>query len=232
MEYCAQWPYEACCDEAVDVTQAHIDMAGFMLWSATNHQFGPCEITVRPCVDKRVCCARCGGGLGTVPKCGCRSLSEITLPGPINSIISVYVDGVLVDPEDYRVDDYHWLVNLVGEWPTCSDHAAAFDEGGSFVVTYEIGVAPPPGAALVAGELACELAKAFCNDSSCRLPRNIQTLTRQGVTVNFSTVLHHLPNVGGWVDAVNNRLRPGRVWSPDMPMVRRTTWSFDPGSSP
>lgn len=195
-------------------------MAGYMLWKATGSQFGPCEITVRPCLDARVCCARCGEQFGGRAKCGCYSPHTLILPGPVNSIIEITIDGDVLDPATYRVEDYAWLVNLTEAWPRCADQ---FADG--FVITYEIGLAPPPGAALVAGELACELAKAFCDDASCRLPRNIQTMTRQGVTVNFAEVMGFIPNVRFWVDMVNDKTRPGRVWSPDMTQYRATTWS-------
>lgn len=199
-------------------------MAGYMLWSATHRRFGPCEITVEPCNDQRACCARCGGYLGHwTPHCACYSRGEIILPGPINSVVQILIDGVVVDPETYVVKDYAWLVNLEDIWPTCP---------ADFVITYEIGLPPPPGAGHVAGELACELAKAFCNDDSCRLPRNITQAVRQGISVTYEAVLSSIPSMGLWVDLVNNPAGPGSVWSPDMQTVRQTTWTFDPGSSP
>ena len=213
LSFC-EWPYEACCPDDITVDQTHIDMAGFMLWKATGSQFGPCETTIRPCGAREVCCARCGESLCC--DCQCYSPHTLIIPGPVNSISEITIGGVVVDPANYRVDDWNWLVNLVEAWPSCPE---------DLIITYERGLAPPPGAALVAGELACELAKAFCNDSTCRLPRNIQSATRQGITVNYSDMVGFLPNVSGWVNTVNDKTAPSTVWSPDMPQYRQTTWT-------
>lgn len=199
-------------------------MAADMLWRWTGQRFGACEVTVRPC-RQSVPCGRCGMNLYGPQCCQCRTLAEIVLPGPVVSVSAVWVDGEELDETAYRVDDSAWLVRLDGaEWPHCSDLLADPDEPGSFVVTYTQGVPPPAGAGLVAGELACELYKAFCNDKGCRLPKRITRKTRQGVTVEFGDGLG-IPSIDEWVKAANTPRQRSSVWSPDLEMPPRiTTW--------
>lgn len=199
-------------------------MAVDMLWRWTGQVFGSCEVTVRPCVEP-VPCGRCGLMLAGRNRCGCRSLNEIVLPAPVYEVVSVWVDGVELPTSAYRVDDYAWLVRLDGdEWPRCADLTAAADEAGSFIVTYRYGFPPPAGHELVAGELACELSKALCDDSGCRLPKRITRKTRAGVTVEFGDGLG-IPSIDEWVRAATRPRRRTSVYSPDLPTPpRRTTW--------
>jgi hypothetical protein len=231
MEPCG-WVVADCDACSVEVTDEHKAIAVDLLWRATYQRFGPCTITVRPCSDPSVVCGRCASACTS---CGCRQLSEIVLPGPIHAITEVWVDGEVVDPTAYRVDDFAWLVRTEGgQWPRCGNLAAEPEEAGSFVITYELGLAPPPGAAETAAEVACELAQAYCNDKSCRLPKRIRQKTRQGVTVTFDDLAagrFGIEVVDLWVDMINARRRRSRVYSPDLPTVRETTWTTDSGSS-
>ncbi|WP_220480897.1 hypothetical protein, partial [Halosaccharopolyspora lacisalsi] len=78
--------------------------------------------------------------------------------------------------------------------------------------------------------LACELWKACQDDPSCRLPRGVQSVTREGVQYTMleqqSGLLDYLPDVNGWVRTVNphHRRQQSRVVSPDMPSYR-STWT-------
>jgi hypothetical protein len=231
------WTAADCCPETPE--QAVIDMAGYLLWAATHKRFGVCEVTVRPCRTASVICNHCGNsGLG----CCCDYISELLLPGPVDSIEQIIIDGVVVDPETYRVDDYAWLVNLTDSWPQCSRPTAADDEEGSFLITYNQGIPVPAGAALVVGHLACELAKGLCDDDTCALPAGLVSLARQGVNLDFDQfdlgtrfqqrnwALFGLPIVDNWVSNVNDSRSQGSVSSPDLPQYRQTTWSFTPES--
>lgn len=207
--------------------QLFAEMAAHMIWKATKSRFGPCPVRIRPCREPGVCCGRCGGGWYGPPLCGCDRVYELVLPGPVTEILQVLVDGEAVPPAEYRVDDYAWLVNLVAPWPRCQDIAAGFDEAGAFTVDYLIGMAPPAGAGLVTAELACELAKAFCNDTSCQLPRRIASKTRQGVQVTYEDLEDGktgITSVDTWVAMTNLGSRPSRVFTPDLPSHRSTTW--------
>lgn len=129
-----------------------------------------------------------GMGCGCGASCSCveEGPSALRLPGPIASVTSVLIDGVLVPPSEYRVLNNRLLARVDGKpWPSCQDLLAPSSEVGTFEVTYVRGVAVPKGGQVAAGILACELAKAACGDADCQLPQRIQTVTRQGLTVGI-----------------------------------------------
>lgn len=233
------WPVEDCpgggehgsCPDVSDaIRELADDLAGQLLWAWTDRRFGLCERTVRPCDDRQV---RCGCGSRRA-SCGCTDVPELVLSGPVASVTAVWVDGELLDETAYRVDDWRWLVRTDGGvWPSCSNLLADPDEAGSFVVTYQAGYPVPPGTGLITALLACELALALCQDDSCRLPRRIQSMTRQGVTISFSDLddgRTGLPEVDMWVSAQRRPPRRATVWSPDVVVPRQTTWAA--GTSP
>lgn len=184
-------------------------MAIAILDAATGYQFGSCEHT-------RIFCNPCR----CASRCRCQK-SEIILPGPVVSVSEVVIFSEVLDPSTYQVEDYRYLVRLDGVWPT------------EVQVTYIQGFPPPGGAGMVVMELACELAKAMCNDSDCRLPQRIASKTRQGITVNFPEFTEGrtgLPTVDMWIVAARSPRQPPRVFSPDLPYSREITWG--PGGSP
>lgn len=243
-----------CCqgwDEFTPETQkAATDYAELILWAATGRRFGLCELTVRPC-------GRAHGtvlplwGVGTflsqgfwlpftfphgglLRNCGCRNFCnckpccEAYLPGPVDSVIEVIVDGVVVDPGTYEVQDRHWLVRTNDEcWPECPDMAS----NEAFEVTYIVGEPVPAALAVATGVLACEFARA-CAGQDCRLPGRLQFIARQGVTAQMVDLdrlmdrgLTGLAEVDQVIAALNPhaiKARP-RVWSPDRPMPRTVT---------
>lgn len=217
----------ACLDPAV--REDVVAWAVNDLWEATGRVYGTCPVSVYPCNDATCYCGN------PMRNCGCVSVSEILIPGPVASVTSVVIDGTTLSSSAYRVDDYQWLVRLDGGvWPTNVDPT---DPTG-FVVTYDQGQTPPAGAGLVTGILACERAKALCGDSSCRLPTGTQQLTRQGVTMirgrqsnppagryfPDTMSIFGLDEVDEWVRNAQAPLLAGAVHSPDLPHVRRTTW--------
>jgi hypothetical protein len=107
-----------------------------------------------------------------------------------------------------------------GRWP-----AQDVTDPTVFRVDYLLGIAPPAGAGTVTGILASELAKAKCNDKTCRLPARVRTVAKQGITMDFGGSGFGLPDVDLWVGRVlTPGIRAGAVWSPDMPTYRRITW--------
>lgn len=175
----------------------------------------------------------CGGCNGD--PCSCSYVPEIDLLGPVESVEEIWIDGVLLDAENYRVDNYRYLVRTDGEdWPICQDMKAdpATDDD-TFQVTYNIGVEVPAGGQVAAGVLACELAKMACNDNSCKLPQRVQSVSRQGVNTvlvdSFEAMYTRgttgLTLVDFWVGSVNAPIAKSgyRVASPDRRAVRRPT---------
>lgn len=232
------------------------------LWNLTGRRYGLCEHITRPC--RKDCYSwmsnsswglqigASGGGTNWIPvltragwtnmacgcwnACSCSRVCELELPSaPVNEIVEVLVDGLVVSPDAYRVDDFRWLVRTDGGcWPECQNLTAAASEEGTWQVTYKWGIPVPVGGQTAAAILACELVKACVGDVRCRLPSRVQSMSRQGVTIQFAQDIHDaltgLPDVDGWVRSVNPSLmrEPSRVYSVDMLMPRSTTWV--PGS--
>ncbi len=100
-------------------------MAVEFLWNWTGRVFGLCEVALRPCRENcgqtsawnngkmlpvllggrwfNLGCARCGN------ECGCSYTPALHLPGPIDSITEVLIDGQVLPPAAYRVDDSRFL---------------------------------------------------------------------------------------------------------------------------
>jgi hypothetical protein len=228
--------------------EAFEDMAVDYLWNWTGRKFGPCPVTLRPC--RSDCTAgqstfwgssgRSRLGMPWTPvlirgewfnlgcgfcgdSCSCSTVSSLTLPGPVSGIVEVEVDGVILDPSAYRVDDARFLVRQDGGiWPTCQDMGLALGEVGTWAVTYERGVPVPSGGQIAAGRLACELARAACGDKTCGLPQRVQTITRQGVTIAMLDAFDDVDKghtgiwlIDSWVASVTRQPRSMTVMSPD-----------------
>lgn len=221
------------------------------LWRFTGHRFGVCEVTIRPCVQGcasghvtfrgrgphvqrqwgpvlvggewyNTGCGRCGDS------CGCGGAAPLAIPGPVASVAEVVVNGDVLDPNTYRVENGNLLVRADGErWPDCG-----------IQITYDRGLPVPLGGQMAAGILAVELAKAYCGDSGCALPKRVQSITRQGVTVAILDSFDDVEKghtgiwtIDSWIASVTSPTLPPRrgpvVLSPDVPGVRarRTTWA-------
>lgn len=208
------------------------DYASFVLYQLTGRRYrGVCSDTLRPCGRLS---RSSGCGCRSSVSCGCSTLSEIRLPGPVVSVDEVKLDGDVLTPSvDYRLDGTRTLVAL-GEvtWPCCQDIEADDDEENTFSVTLQWGAAPPPGGPEVAAALACELARACDPDQQCRLPSRIQSIVRQGETIVvldpldlFEKGRTGIPEVDLWVGSINRGRATRRARVIDLarpPRFRRT----------
>jgi hypothetical protein len=235
-----------------EVAAAVEERAIARLWEWTNKRFGPCPVVYRPC--KKMCtgngnwmwnyptgsgryinlnCGNCGDS------CSCSTVSEIILPGPIAEPLEILVDGVELELWRVRVDNYNRLIRVDGgEFPTCQDLGAPATDVGTWQITYAKGEEVPPGGGLVAGILACEYAKGMCGDETCRLPRRVSSITRQGITMamldNFDKLqvgFTGIWEIDDWIATYTTNLKMGpwqmgRVTSPDIPQQRFTTWEY------
>ena len=221
-----------------------------VLYELSGEQFpGICEASVRPCGDPCGCWGAANPGLhwGSwwAPadwgwgwgfdgcggrSCGCEPLSSVRLGYPVREIVAVTIDGVVVDPALYRVDQWRDLVRTDGGfWPSCQDLAADDDEAGAFVVTYRFGQEAPMVGQQAAAQLACQFFLSVAAPASCILPFGASKIVRQGITIDRGLFASWFAatGAGGWntglplVDAVLTaynarglRRRPA-VWSPD-----------------
>lgn len=200
------------------------------IWEWTNRRFGACPVSYRPCGLR--CTGQCGG------RCSYRSPSEVVLPGPIVEPLEILINGVQLDiGASVVVYDYNCVTRIGGgRFPTRQNLGLPPTEDGTWQITYLKGEAIPPGGQLIAGILACEYAKGLCGDDSCRLPRRVSSITRQGITLamldNFDQLgvgYTGIWEIDDWITTYTTNLRVGpwqasAVSSPDIVTHRRLTW--------
>lgn len=244
---CEAWELdESCCTFPESATPEMITrwqgVSTQLLWAASGRIYGPCPVTVRPCLKS--CIGGPGGayfpylgrdGLwrnavtcGCGADCACDELCEIILEGPVTEVTLVTIGTEEVF--DWRLDRIGDQARLVRTsdlcWPECQDMQSAEGEAGTFAVTYLRGLPLDDAAIAAHSELTCELVKSCIPNCECRLPRNVQSKTRQGITVTFDTSqtwIRALPMVAAWLDTVNPQKlpHPMRVISPDSRPARR-----------
>ena len=243
----------ACCDVEPDSdNQADLDaaasMASDLLYRLSARKFpGICLRVVRPC---RTGCACDHSGedwywRGTewvrgfdARACGCGCVSQVTLSGTVRTVVQVLIDGELVAPDSYRIDDYRHLVRLADAdgnrqaWPRCQRLDLPSSATGTFEVTYLSGLDPPALGIAAAASLACEFFRACPSGSGeCALPSGVTRIIRAGLTIErvssvasmLSKGASGLPLVDAFIAGYNSTgasLGP-MVWSPDMPVPRR-----------
>jgi hypothetical protein len=219
------------CDSLLDLPAElqtlFINMATHHLWTWTGRRYGSCPRTVRACETCLTTCTRCH-----------RSRSAVTLPGPASSVTAITIDGTPIPaldlPLDFIIEDWTMLIQTDPTSTICCSPCY----GREWIVTYNQGFPVPPGGLYAAASFACELAKGYCNESTCRLPRRIAAMTRQGVSVAFFELFQSIPSgstglfeVDTWVAANKDPLGSGSVYSPDSPPARQQTWpDTDPAS--
>ena len=222
-----------------------LEMAVHMLWSLTGKMFGLMPATVRPCFGRRehstayhgsghsgpywwpglVNGSGMGGACGCSSGCDCIGPNQLMLPGPVESITTVMIDGIVLDPAAYRVKNRRWLLRVDGAaWPQEQDMTVPDDGEGAFTVEYLRGIPVPKAGLIAAGDLACDFLRAHGDGKGCRIPSRAQSVSRSGVDVQlldpymlFDQGLTGIPSVDVWIAAVNpTRARSrSRVYSPD-----------------
>lgn len=236
---------DACdCDTGTldaDLVDVWADMAAGFLWRATGRQYGVCETTYRPCA-RDYCSgvttpARLGGewvnlvcGQHAGP-CTCGTANELVL-GNVEAVTGLKFDGHPHDVDDVLVYDRRYLVHSSGSWPLAQNLRLTDDSPGTWSITVEHGYPIPAGGEIVAGILACELTKSCVGSDTCRLPKRVETVTRQGVTMGFQdsfTGLDELRTglweVDAWIESVRSaKYRQPTVTSPDTQHSRELTW--------
>jgi hypothetical protein len=165
--------------------------------------------------------------------CGCSCLSSVKLSGyPVQIITEVKIDGEVIAPSEYRLDEHRRLTRLNGlHWPSCQDLSLGDDEEGTFSITYAYGASPPPEAVNAAAQLACEIYKQCANVGECNLPTGATRVSRQGITIERQ-FFQRDPVSGAWrtglplVDLFLNTDNPSGVrsrpifWAPGQRYAR------------
>lgn len=232
--------------------------ASSLLFSLSGRLFpGVCERTIRPCADTCGCWSRASGlslasaaypffwrggywGDECGSRCGCGAESSILLTGiPVREVLTVKIDGSVLSPTSYRLEEGRWLLRLsdpgppvVGHsWPSCQDMTLEDDQPGTFSIRYRWGIEPPELGRLAAAQMACELYKASTT-GKCRLPSNVTRIVRQGITIDrvvaASSALRQGATGLAIVDAFladvnpNGLTRRPAVYSPDVRRSRRS----------
>lgn len=232
--------------------------ASEFLWRWTGRVLGLCPVTIRPCRTDLSMRASTfegrgplGGGTPWRPvliagewfnigcgscgfdACGCDGPASLVLPGIVDSITEVKIDGVVLAPAAYRVESHRYLIRQDGgKWPVSQDLSAPAGSVGTWSVTYMRGVPVPQGGQMAAAVLAMELWRAACNDGACGLPKRFQSITRQGVTVAMLDSFDDIDKghtgiylIDSWVASMIMPVRRSSVYSPDTMHARprRTT---------
>lgn len=216
------------------------------LQTLTAFQIALCPITVRPTSKRCWDTYRYGSGYdphmnsdgkwvnvscGHWNDCSCTTIKEVILDGQVGAIVSVMIDGFMVEPENYRIDNGNRLVRQDGvDWPLCQDMNIPAGEVGSFVVTYYQGTAPNTLINYAAGSLAAEFYRAMLGDKKCRLPNGVRSVTRQGISFEIQDDLFSSGFTGiQEVDIIIRQMNPYQhksepvIMSIDTLPQRRTT---------
>lgn len=116
-------------------------------------------------------------------QCGCGVIRELVLPDmEVSGPVVVKIDGAVLDPSAYRVDNGNRLVRMDGQdWPMCQDMNLPDGEEGTFSISYYVGVGPDDMLNYAAGLLAGEWYKA-CDGRECRIPDTATRAVRQGIS--------------------------------------------------
>lgn len=176
-------------------------LATSALINLTYGRVGTCPVKVRPCLSPPCGCDRWEPRLidGQWYNCAtctrpCAPAFEIELDGPVGFIESIKVDGVELplDTGDWRVDNGHrlvWQGAGASPIPRSQDLSRPDTEVGTWSITYSQSHAVPADGAIAVALLAEEFAKAFEKKSSCRLPKGVTNVTRNGVSFSVEAGL-------------------------------------------
>ncbi|WP_375483323.1 hypothetical protein [uncultured Jatrophihabitans sp.] len=209
------------------------DAAVRWLWSLSGRQFGTWTVVWRPewtnppprpvgCGLGSYARALTGTGLAADPARAAADPRVTVLPGPVVDVSEVRLAGAVLPSSGYEMQGDR-LVRIDGQaWPRSQDTTLVATQAGTWQVTYTRGRPVPAGGQVAAGILACELAAAILGNT-CKLPANVTSVVRNGVTINrqldqLILGFTGLSAVDQWARQVNPKARPSdsAVWSPDL----------------
>lgn len=223
-----------------------VDMSSFafsasqLLFELSGRRWaGQCSKTVVACEDTCTCgiqvlsrgyVVNSWNGYPAVYQGACGCPTTVKLSGyPVREITEVVIDGVTLDPSDYKLYDRRKLARVDGgKWPSCDDICRASSEDEN-TITYSYGQDPPLAGIAAAAQLGCELYRA-CGGAGtggdCALPTGVTRTVRQGITIERLAFTSWAFNQGTWrtgmalVDAFlgayakTGMIRRPTFWSP------------------
>jgi hypothetical protein len=194
-----------------------VAFATYLLWALTGRRFGVCEHTFRPDPAEVRTCDPVRGHI-------------LVLPGPVQTVEEVLVDGVeLVEVDDWLLYGNDLVRTGGAMWPAANDLTLPSTEEGTWSVTITRGIPVPVAGQVAAGLLARELLPSIVGTTGCRLPSRVQQVSREGVDMSLVDPTALLDSgrtgireVDMFIAAVNpNRIAaPPVVWSPDVGELR------------
>jgi hypothetical protein len=203
------------------VLTSSILAASEVLYQLSGRQYpGICEGIVRPCGDACNC---------FFDDCGCNRLPKAFLRYDALTVTEVDIAGVILEPDDYRLEGGFLYRLDGGNWPCCQDLGAAVGEEDTFSVTITYGAAVPQIGLEAAKVLASELVRSCTPGETCALPQRVTNITRQGVSMTLLDPMTFLDqgltglySVDLFLSTVNpgGFRRPSSAWSPDLPSSR------------
>lgn len=154
---------------------------------------------------------------------GMCDLDSVLLPAPASlteATAQVVIDGVVLDPSAYGIQEYRRIVRLDGgHWP-CTNAMAVdsspyvgLNDGSkdyTWQITYTYGRGPGADGEIAAARFAGEMAKFLCNAADCQLPQRVKHIVREGVDLDFMDPMQFLTDgkvgiyeVDLWLATVN-----------------------------
>lgn len=167
-----------------------IEDASLILYYLTGRQFGgTCQKTVRPCIPCMDCACTCGS---------CKPNQVNIGLWPVTDLISARMGGETVTGADlaalFHIDEYKYLVRNDGDSLPHGGSPYALSGGvhdtdlGNdrfvFEITVEYGMPVPRLLTRATRALASELV-ARCLDQECKLPQNVKSISRQGISMEL-----------------------------------------------
>lgn len=184
---------------------------GAQRWTSPLTQAYPSATSLRDCV--------CDLG------CSCSDARGVELDAPVGRVDEVRVDGVLIPATAYHVENSSVLVRSDGgQWPSCNSRMTV-----TYLNAYPVDII----GAHVGGLLAHEFLKALQGGRDCKLPDGIKSITRGGVSIEFTEEMFPggqtgIVEVDTYLMQWNPnglRTRPA-VYSIDRPRQREITWGM------
>jgi hypothetical protein len=229
---CAAWATEADLPDTRPTLPAGVSwdelliVASEILWALSGRQWsgdGDCEAVAELRRDENRCV---GWSAASVPVFGVAARDYLPRPAAQGQRAVKLPHDEATDVSSVTVDGAaftNWRQQ--GSWLRRTD-GRGWHEAATVLITYRWGKPPPAGGVRAVIKLALELGKDAAGDSSCRLPKRVVSITRQGVSMALIDPARYLdkgklgmPDIDQWLASVNPLAvaERGAVWSPDVP---------------